>query len=87
MKRPVIVVGGGHNGLICAIRLAEAGFRVMVLEAAPRPGGSVSSSAATLPGFVHDNCSGFFPMTLASPAFGGLRERMGELRSCDGPSI
>jgi phytoene dehydrogenase-like protein len=76
MKPPVIVVGAGHNGLICAIRLAEAGLPVMVLEAADRPGGSVSSSPATLPGFLHDDCSGFFPMTLAAPAFAGLRERI-----------
>ncbi|HEY6539203.1 MAG TPA: NAD(P)/FAD-dependent oxidoreductase [Candidatus Dormibacteraeota bacterium] len=35
-----IVVGGGHNGLICAAYLAGAGHRVAVLEARPRVGGA-----------------------------------------------
>jgi phytoene dehydrogenase-like protein len=31
-------------------------------------GGACSSGEATLPGFVHDHCAGFNPMTVASPA-------------------
>jgi phytoene dehydrogenase-like protein len=31
-KRPALVVGGGHNGLVCAFYLARAGFAVTVLE-------------------------------------------------------
>ena len=66
--RRVVVVGAGSNGLICAIHLARAGLDVTVLEHAPRPGGASRSVAATLPGFVHDHCAGFNPMTVASPA-------------------
>jgi phytoene dehydrogenase-like protein len=74
----VVIVGGGHNGLVCAAHLAAAGVAVTVVEQAQRPGGAVSSHADTLPGFRHDTCAGFFPLTLASPAFDGLgvRERV-----------
>ncbi len=36
-----IVVGGGHNGLVCAAYLGRAGYDVTVLEAADRPGGCI----------------------------------------------
>ncbi len=35
-----IVVGGGHNGLVCATLLARGGKNVLLLEAADRPGGA-----------------------------------------------
>jgi beta-carotene ketolase (CrtO type) len=36
-----VVVGAGHNGLVCAAYLGRAGFDVTVLEQADRPGGCV----------------------------------------------
>src|SRR5436305_1690971 len=65
---PVTVVGAGHNGLVCACELAARGIDVLVVEAAEAPGGGVTSAELTLPGFVHDRCAGFFPVSLASPA-------------------
>jgi phytoene dehydrogenase-like protein len=76
----VIVVGAGSNGLVCAIHLARAGLDVTVLEHSPRPGGASSSVEATLPGFVHDHCAGFNPMTVASPAIGELNLEVEGLR-------
>lgn len=34
-----IIIGAGHNGLVCAAYLAKSGQRVLVLEAADNPGG------------------------------------------------
>jgi phytoene dehydrogenase-like protein len=38
-----IVVGAGHNGLVCAAYLARAGQRVLLLDAAASPGGLVAN--------------------------------------------
>ena len=39
-KYDVIVIGAGHNGLVCAAYLARAGCSVLTLEAAKRVGGA-----------------------------------------------
>ena len=41
----VIIVGGGHNGLVAAAYLGRAGHRVTVLEARNSLGGAVASAA------------------------------------------
>ncbi len=41
-----IVVGGGHNGLICAAYLARAGLATTVVEARPEVGGCASTVTA-----------------------------------------
>jgi phytoene dehydrogenase-like protein len=66
-KTDAIVVGSGPNGMAAAIRLAQAGWSVVVLERAATPGGGVSSAEVTLPGFVHDICSSVYPMVVCSP--------------------
>ena len=62
-----VVVGAGPNGLSAAIELARAGISVRVLEAAEEIGGGARSAELTLPGFVHDLCSGIHPMGALSP--------------------
>ena len=59
-----VVVGSGPNGLAAALTLAGAGLEVEVLEAAATPGGGTRSSAVTLRGLIHDECSGFHPLAL-----------------------
>ncbi|MBB5166201.1 NAD(P)/FAD-dependent oxidoreductase [Mycobacterium sp. AZCC_0083] len=53
----VIVVGGGHNALVCAAYLAEAGLSVTVLEGRDVIGGNTVTEELTLPGWHHDSCS------------------------------
>lgn len=65
------MIGAGHHGLVAAIRLASH-CEVIVLEAASTPGGGVRTDELTLPGFRHDTCAGFFPLTAASAAFRDL---------------
>lgn len=73
-----VVVGAGPNGLVAAVTLAEAGRRVVVLEASPTIGGGCRSAALTEPGFVHDVCAAVHPLAVASPAISALHlERHG----------
>ena len=37
-RADAIVIGAGHNGLVAANLLADAGWSVEVLEATPQPG-------------------------------------------------
>ena len=49
-KYDVVIVGGGHNGLVAATYLARAGKSVRILEANPEIGGA-SQSVQTFPQF------------------------------------
>ncbi|MEM6533964.1 MAG: NAD(P)/FAD-dependent oxidoreductase [Myxococcota bacterium] len=62
-----VIIGSGPNGLAAAIRLAQAGLRVHVIEAKERPGGGMRTEELTLPGFHHDVCSACHPMGVLSP--------------------
>ena len=52
----VIVIGGGHNGLVCAAYLARAGRKVLVLERRHVLGGAAVTEEI-YPGFKYSVCS------------------------------
>ncbi|MGJ0120932.1 phytoene desaturase family protein [Williamsia sp. MIQD14] len=66
-----VVIGAGHNGLVAAIRLADAGWDVVLLEQHESVGGAVRSAELT-PGYVSDLYSAFYPLASVSPALRGL---------------
>jgi len=39
-QRDIVIIGGGHNGLITAFYLAKAGYKPLVLERRPQVGGA-----------------------------------------------
>src|SRR5215470_10206605 len=82
-----VVIGAGHNGLVAANLLADAGWDVLVLEAADRPGGAVRTEESTAAGFRNDHCSSFYPMTTASPVMGGLELDRHGLRWRHAPAV
>lgn len=82
-----VVIGAGHNGLVAANLLADAGWDVLVLEAAERPGGAVRTEESAASGFRNDHCSSFYPMTAASPVMAGLELDRHGLRWRHAPAV
>ena len=73
-----VVIGGGHNGLVAAITLAERGRSVLVCERAGQLGGAVTTEELTRPGFHHDVFSAVYPAAVASPVLESMPlERFG----------
>jgi phytoene dehydrogenase-like protein len=81
-----VVIGAGHNGLVAAALLADAGWDVLVLEAQPDPGGAVRS-AELFPGYVSDLYSAFYPMSAASPALRALHLEEHGLQWAHAPAV
>src|SRR5260221_11742822 len=50
IKRDIIIIGGGHNGLVTAFYLAKAGYKPLVLEAREHVGGCAITEEIA-PGF------------------------------------
>ncbi|MCI2394840.1 NAD(P)/FAD-dependent oxidoreductase [Aliiroseovarius sediminis] len=75
-----IIIGSGHNSLVCALYLLRAGWTVRVLERADTPGGAVKTVDLTEPGFRHDwaamNVSNFRNSAFYAD-FGAALERQG----------
>ncbi|MGK5677906.1 phytoene desaturase family protein [Actinoplanes sp. URMC 104] len=82
-----IVVGAGHNGLVAANMLADAGWSVVVLEATPHPGGAVRSGYVTAPGYLSDLFSSFYPLGYASPILKDLALDEHGLRWTHAPEV
>lgn len=56
----VIIIGAGHNGLVCASYLLKAGYEVLVLEKRAVPGGAATTEEAMpkeAPGFKFNLCA------------------------------
>lgn len=62
----VVVVGAGHNGLVCACYLAKLGFSVCVLERRPVVGGAVCTEEI-IPGYRFDVGSSVHIMFKSTP--------------------
>ena len=49
-KYDAIIIGGGHNGLVCASDLSKKGYKILILEKNEKLGGLVNC-ASSLNGF------------------------------------
>ncbi|MDX1884981.1 NAD(P)/FAD-dependent oxidoreductase [Mycolicibacterium sp. 120270] len=81
-----VVIGAGHNGLVAAAMLADAGWDVLVLESQAEPGGAVKS-AELFPGFVSDLFSAFYPLSVVSPALRSLHLEEHGLQWTHAPAV
>lgn len=72
-EHDAVVIGAGPNGLVAGNLLADAGWRVLVLEAEATPGGAVRSGELVAPGAVSDLASSCYPLGVASPVLRALR--------------
>ncbi|MCY7323242.1 MAG: NAD(P)/FAD-dependent oxidoreductase, partial [Phormidesmis sp. CAN_BIN36] len=56
----VIMIGAGHNGLVCAAYLLKAGYSVLLLEKRSVPGGAATTEEVMpdrAPGFKFNLCA------------------------------
>lgn len=84
----IIIIGAGHNGLVCAAYLLKAGYRVLLLEKRSVPGGAATTEEAmpeAAPGFKFNLCAIDHEFIHLSPVVEELElERFGlEYLYCD----
>ena len=81
------VIGAGHNGLVAANLLADAGWDVVVLEEQDHAGGAVHSDRTLHPDFVTDWFSAFYPFGAASPVLRALELQRHGLSWSHAPAV
>jgi phytoene dehydrogenase-like protein len=64
MMHDVVIIGGGHNGLVCSTYLAMAGLKVLVLDQRPVAGGAAVTEEFS-PGFRNSVAS--YAVSLLNP--------------------
>jgi phytoene dehydrogenase-like protein len=68
----VVFVGAGHNALVAAAYLLEAGRSVVLLEQMSQPGGWVRTEELGAPGFWHDRWSSIHSGIVRGPVWAEL---------------
>ena len=59
-EHDIVIIGAGHNGLVCAAYLLKAGYRVLLLERRSIPGGAATTEELMpdlAPGFKFNPCA------------------------------
>jgi phytoene dehydrogenase-like protein len=64
-----IIIGAGHNGLLCGAYLAKSGLSVAIFEKQHEPGGGLHTLEIAAPGFLHNVHSNFHTYNPWAPAF------------------
>ena len=67
-----VCVGSGINSLAGGALLAQAGWRVCVLERNDWLGGAIRTAEITEPGFVHEVFASWHPLFTGSAAYAEL---------------
>lgn len=68
----VVFVGAGHNALVAAAYLLDAGRSACLLEQMAQPGGWVPTAELGAPDFHHDRWSALHPFFVGGPAWAEL---------------
>jgi phytoene dehydrogenase-like protein len=70
--KDIVFVGAGHNALVAAAYLLDAGRSVVLLDRMPQPGGWIRTEELGAPGFLHDRYSALHPVFVGGSAWAEL---------------
>lgn len=71
-KADIVFVGAGHNALVAAAYLLEAGRSVCLIDRMEEPGGFVRTAELGAAGFLHDRWSALHPLFVGGPVWAEL---------------